>query len=50
MGHDVSTSLEVGGSVRALEMALKKRSYKGQPLDITQIKGCSIVQMNTRRS
>ena len=32
MGHDVSASLEVGGSVRALEMALKKRSHKGQSL------------------
>jgi len=32
MGYDVSSSLEVNGSVRALEMALKKRSYKVQPL------------------
>ena len=32
MGYDVSDSLEVGGSLRALEMALKKRSYKNQPL------------------
>lgn len=32
MGYDVSSSLEVNGSVQALEMALKKRSYKDQPL------------------
>ncbi len=32
MGYDVSSSLEVGGSVRALEMALEKRSYENQPL------------------
>jgi len=32
MGYDVSNSLEVSGSLRALEMALKKRSDKDQPL------------------
>lgn len=32
MGYDVSGSLGVNGSVRALEMALKKRSCKVQPL------------------
>lgn len=28
MGHDLSTSLDVSGSVRALKMAIKKRKYK----------------------
>jgi putative transposase len=32
MGYDVSTSLEVEGSLRALEMAIKKRSYANKPL------------------
>ncbi len=32
MGYDVSASLEVSGSARALEMALNNRSYKDQPL------------------
>ena len=32
MGYDVSASLEVGGSARALEMALNNRSYKDHPL------------------
>jgi transposase InsO family protein len=32
MGYDVSASLEVGGSLRALEMALKERSYANKPL------------------
>ncbi|WP_233266025.1 IS3 family transposase [Formosa sp. L2A11] len=32
MGYDISNSLEVGGSLRALEMALRKRSYKDQSL------------------
>jgi transposase InsO family protein len=37
MGYDVSsTSLEVGGSLRALKMALEKRSYKNQPFNIAQ--------------
>ncbi len=32
MGYDLSASLEVGGSLRALEMAFGKRSYQNQPL------------------
>lgn len=32
MGHDVSASLEMGGSLRALEMAFKKRSYVNKPI------------------
>ncbi|WP_236994919.1 IS3 family transposase [Christiangramia fulva] len=32
MGYDLSASLEVGGSLRALEMAFKKRSYENRPL------------------
>jgi putative transposase len=32
MGYDVSASLEVGGSLRALEMAFKKRSYSDRPV------------------
>ena len=32
MGYDVSSSLGVNVSVRALETALRKRSYKVQPL------------------
>ncbi len=32
MGYDVSASLEMEGSIRALEMALKKRNYKDKPL------------------
>ena len=28
MGHDLSTSLDVSGSIRALKMAVKKRNYK----------------------
>jgi len=30
MGHDLSASLDVSGSLRALKMALKKRKYKNQ--------------------
>ncbi len=32
MGYDVSASLEVAGSLRALDMALKNRSYRNEPL------------------
>ncbi|PQV45752.1 transposase InsO family protein [Jejuia pallidilutea] len=32
MGYDVSSSLETEGSIRALEMALEKRSYGNHPL------------------
>lgn len=32
MGYDVSDSLSVGGSIRALEMAIKNRKYKAQKL------------------
>ncbi len=32
MGYDISSSLEVGGSLRALEMAFIKRKYPNQPL------------------
>lgn len=32
MGYDVSASLEVGGSLRALEMALEMRDYEDKPL------------------
>jgi putative transposase len=32
MGYDVSVSLEMGGSIRALEMAFKKREYRDKPL------------------
>ena len=32
MGYDVSASLSVDGSIRALDMALKQREYKDMPL------------------
>jgi len=32
MGYDVSSSLEMEGSIRALEMALEERSYDNYPL------------------
>jgi len=32
MGYDVSSSLEMEGSIRALEMAFKKRNYVNNPL------------------
>jgi len=32
MGYDVSDNLEMGGSLRALEMAFKKRTYADKPL------------------
>lgn len=32
MGYDLSNSLDVSGSIRAMEMAIKNRIYKDQPL------------------
>ena len=32
MGHDVSNSLDVSGSIRAMDMAVKNRCYGDQPL------------------
>ena len=32
MGHDVSNSLDVSGSIRAMDMAIKNRHYGNQPL------------------
>lgn len=32
MGHDVSDSLDVSGTLRALDMAVKNRSYRQEPL------------------
>lgn len=32
MGHDVSNSLDVSGSIRAMDMAVKNRCYRDQPL------------------
>ena len=32
MGHDVSNSLDVSGSIRALKMAVKKRAYKNNKI------------------
>ncbi len=49
MGYDVSNSLNVKGSLRALEMAIVNRQYKKEPVFIIQIEDYNIVPMNIKK-
>ena len=48
MGYDVSSSLDVSGSLRALKMALKNENTRITFLHIIQIEGSNIAATNTK--